>query len=121
MESWRQLANGNFLDFLLAMYKDSAMLEYLNGDRNVKRRPNENFARENWELFTTGVGPYDETQVREAARAFTGYQVTADNQVVFNAAQHDSDVKNILGMSGPFNGDGRRRRCGSARSCTTTS
>jgi uncharacterized protein (DUF1800 family) len=87
------------------MYKDGAMLHYLDGDPNSKRRPNENFARENFELFTTGVGPYTEIDVKEAARAFTGYDVSEDNVVSFNAADHDSNNKTILGQTGNWGGD----------------
>jgi len=105
MDTWRSFATGKFLDFLLAMYKDGAMLHYLDGDPNSKRDPNENFARENFELFTTGLGPYTETDVREAARAFTGYEVSGENVVTFNANDHDTGNKTILGQTGNWNGD----------------
>ncbi|MEO8629181.1 MAG: DUF1800 domain-containing protein, partial [Betaproteobacteria bacterium] len=105
IDTWRSFATGNFLAFLLAMWKDGAMLNYLNGDANKKANPNENFARENWELFTMGAGSYSETDVREAARAFTGYSVDADNVVVFKARNHDEGAKTILGQTGNFGGD----------------
>ena len=81
IDTWRRYAAGNFLEFLLAMWKDGAMLDYLNGEDNEKANPNENFARENWELFTMGTGVFTESDVREAARAFTGYEVNRDNSV----------------------------------------
>jgi uncharacterized protein (DUF1800 family) len=103
--TWRQFATGRFLDFLLAMYKDGAMLQYLDGDPNSKRRPNENFARENFELYTTGIGPYTERDVREAARAFTGWQIHNADVVSFNPNEHDFGTKTILGQTGAFDGD----------------
>jgi hypothetical protein len=105
MQTWRQFASAKFLDFLFAMYKDGAMLQYLDGDGNSKRRPNENFARENFELYTTGIGPYTETDIREAARAFTGYVVNGDNTVTFDLSRHDTGPKTILGQTGNFDGD----------------
>jgi uncharacterized protein (DUF1800 family) len=105
IDTWRQYATGNFLQFLLAMWKDAAMLDYLNGDDNEKESPNENFARENWELFTMGAGLYTETDVREAARAFTGYEVSKDNIVSLDADDYDAGSKTILGQTGNFGGD----------------
>lgn len=106
INTWRQHATGSFRPFLLAMYKDGGMLRYLNGDPSTKDRPNENFARENMELFTTGVGPYNERDVRECARAFTGWEVGYPDPVVtFNAEAHDAGSKTILKRTGNFNGD----------------
>jgi uncharacterized protein (DUF1800 family) len=105
IETWRQFATGKFLDFLLAMYQDGAMLQYLDGDPSSKQHPNENFARENFELFTTGIGPYTERDVREAARAFTGWEVSENNLVTFIPSAHDAGSKTILGQVGSFNGD----------------
>jgi len=105
IDTWRRYATGNFLEFLLAMWKDAAMLDYLNGDGNDKKDPNENFARENWELFTMGVGFYTESDVREAARAFTGYESEKDGTVSFDAKDFDAGVKTILGQTGNFGGD----------------
>lgn len=103
-ETWRRYASGNFLDFLLAMYKDPAMLVYLDNNTNVVGRPNENFAREVMELFTLGIGNYSETDIKEAARALTGWKVQ-DNAAVFNDRKHDNSSKTILGVSGNLNGD----------------
>jgi len=105
IDTWRQHATANFLGFVLVMYKDGAMLQYLDGDRNRLGHPNENFSRENFELFTTGIGPYTEPDVRDAARAFTGYVVNSENSVSFNPAAHDAGPKTILGRTGNFNGD----------------
>lgn len=106
VNSWREHSSGKFRDFLLAMYKDGGMLRYLNGDPSTKDRPNENFARENMELYTIGVGPYTERDVRECARAFTGWEVGYPDPVVtFNPGAHDAGSKTILGRTGNFNGD----------------
>lgn len=103
-ETWRRYAGGNFQDFLLAMYKDPAMLIYLDNNSNVVGRPNENFAREVMELFTLGIGNYSETDIKEAARALTGWKVQ-NNQAVFNDKKHDNGSKTVLGISGNLNGD----------------
>ena len=70
----RRHALGKFGPFLLEMSRDPAMLLWLDSNSNAKEKPNENFARELMELFTLGVGHYSETDVREAARAFTGWR-----------------------------------------------
>jgi uncharacterized protein DUF1800 len=103
-EMLRAHASGALRDLLLGILKDPAMLVYLDNGENVKAHPNENFGRELLELFTMGVGHYSERDVREAARAFTGWT----NDVLafkFDADQHDFGQKSFLGRSGPFNGD----------------
>ena len=70
---------------------------------NVKGAANENFAREVMELFTMGVGNYSEEDVREAARAFTGWNFENLDFVV-NPALHDDDEKTFLGRTGNFDG-----------------
>lgn len=95
---------GNFRDLVLGISKDRAMLSYLDGRNNVKEKPNENFARELMELFTMGVGNYSETDVKEAARAFTGWSFD-ENGYVFRARQHDGGEKRFLKQRGKFNGD----------------
>ena len=72
-EMFRARASGPFRDLLVGILKDPAMLVYLDNGENVKSHPNENFGRELLELFTMGVGNYTERDVREAARAFTGW------------------------------------------------
>ncbi|MGE0826321.1 MAG: DUF1800 family protein [Candidatus Binatia bacterium] len=96
-------ANGNFRDLLIGIGKDPAMLVYLDAGENVKGRPNENFGREILELFTMGVGNYTETDIREAARAFTGWTNESLNFVV-QADLHDNEEKTFLGRRGNFDG-----------------
>ena len=80
------------------------MLVYLDNGENIKSHPNENFGRELLELFTMGVGNYSERDVREAARAFTGW--TNDVlQFKFDAAQHDAGAKTFLGKTGALDGE----------------
>ena len=99
----RRHATGNFGALLLAVAQDPAMLAFLDAGVNVAGKPNENFAREIMEIFSMGVGNYSETDIREAARAFTGWYFD-DLTFVVNADQHDSDVKTVLGQSGDFDG-----------------
>ncbi|SHM20850.1 DUF1800 domain-containing protein [Hymenobacter psychrotolerans] len=101
----RQLALGKFSDLLLAVSKEPAMLQFLNNQQNRKQRPNENFAREVLELFTMGRGHYTETDVKEAARAFTGWGYTAQGHFVFREKQHDDGPKTFLGRTGNFTGE----------------
>ena len=101
---FRTQAAGNFRELLVGVMKDPAMLVYLDNGENVKKHPNENFGRELLELFTMGVGNYSERDVREAARAFTGWT----NDVLtfrFDAEQHDFGEKAFLDRSGAFNGE----------------
>lgn len=94
---------GNFRELMVAVAQDPAMLSFLDAGVNVKGAPNENFAREIMELFTMGVGHYGETDIREAARAFTGWNYVDVNFVV-NAEQHDGGEKQFLGQRGNFDG-----------------
>ncbi len=104
--AWRTHAFGNFRDFLKAMYKDPAMLIYLDGVRNVASQPNENFARELLELFTMGVGNYSEEDIKAAARAFTGWEVdTITLGSRLNTRRHDRGSKTFMGRTGNFGGD----------------
>jgi uncharacterized protein DUF1800 len=103
-EMLRARASGRLRDLLVGILKDPAMLVYLDNGENVKAHPNENFGRELLELFTMGVGNYTERDVREAARAFTGWT----NDVLafkFDAAQHDFGEKTFLGRTGPLDGE----------------
>jgi uncharacterized protein (DUF1800 family) len=101
----RQNALGNFGDLLRGVSKSASMLAFLNNQQNRKQHPNENFAREVMELFTLGRGNYTETDVKEAARAFTGWGFNVDGDFVFRKFAHDDGVKNVLGKSGNFDGD----------------
>jgi uncharacterized protein (DUF1800 family) len=96
-------ATGNFGALLLDVARDPAMLVYLDAAENVKGAPNENFAREVMELFTMGVGHYSERDIREAARAFTGW---IDDDLAFKVdpAKHDEGSKTFLGRTGNFDG-----------------
>jgi hypothetical protein len=101
---FRAHASGRLQDLLIGILTDPAMLVYLDNGENIKTHPNENFGRELLELFTMGVGHYSEHDVREAARAFTGWTNDA-LMYKFDAAQHDFGQKTFLGRTGPFNGD----------------
>jgi hypothetical protein len=104
---FRTHALGNFRTMLQAVSRDPAMLVWLDGAENRKGKPNENYGRELLELFTMGVGNgYSETDVKEAARAFTGWRFNRDTATFqFDAGQHDDGVKTFLGRTGAFNGD----------------
>lgn len=99
----RSHALGRFEPLLQAMSRDGAMLVWLDSNSNVKGRPNENYARELMELFSLGVGHYTEKDVREAARAFTGWR-TDGVGFVFDPRLHDSGEKTVLGQTGPWDG-----------------
>jgi hypothetical protein len=102
-ELFREKGTGNFRDLLISVSRDPAMLAFLDAGVNVKGSPNENFAREIMELFTMGVGHYSENDIREAARAFTGWNYV-DLTFVINEDQHDDSIKTVLGRSGDFDG-----------------
>jgi len=101
----RKHALGSFRKMLHAISKDPAMIIYLNNQQNRKAQPNENFAREVMELFTLGIGNYTEKDVKEAARAFTGWTVDGTGSFFFNEKQHDFEEKTVLGRTGKFNGE----------------
>ncbi len=94
-------ALGDFRALLTAMATDPAMLVWLDGATSAKGAANENYARELMELFALGRGPYTEADVREAARAFTGYEVTAAGGKL-NPRRHDAGPKTVLGRTGNF-------------------
>ncbi len=99
----RAHALGRFADLAPAMLTDPAMLVWLDGRRNTRRAPNENLAREFFELFTLGHdGGYTEVDVREAARALTGWTVSPEGTARLERARHDPGPKAILGHTGPF-------------------
>ena len=106
----RTHALGSFATLLHAVAKDPAMLVYLDGANSRREAPNENFAREVMELFTLGEatsgGGYSEQDIREAARAFTGWSVERDSfSFRFRPAFHDASAKTVLGQTGNFDGD----------------
>ncbi len=102
----RRHALGNFGELLHAVAKDPAMLIYLDTVRSRRDAPNENFAREVMELFTLGEGHYREGDIKEAARAFTGWGLErGQGEFRFHPARHDSGEKTIFGQTGRFDGD----------------
>ena len=105
MELLRMYALGNFKDLLLGVAQDPAMIRYLNNQQNKKNAPNENFARELLELFTIGRGHYTEQDIKEAARAFTGWSSNLKGEFVFRRFQHDYDSKSFMGKTGNFDGE----------------
>jgi uncharacterized protein (DUF1800 family) len=102
----RKHALGNFRDMLMAVSKSPAMLQFLNNQQNRKMHPNENFAREVMELFTIGRGNYTENDIKEGARAFTGWGFERETGAfVFREKAHDEGVKTFLGRTGNFRGE----------------
>lgn len=101
----RKYALGNFRDLVVAIAKDPSMILYLNNQQNKKGSPNENFARELMELFTLGRDNYTEQDIKEAARAFTGWSISREEQgFVFRKGQHDFGSKTFMGKTGNFEG-----------------
>ena len=103
LELFEKQGTGNFRNLTLAVAQDPAMLSFLDAGVNVKGASNENFAREIMELFTMGPGNYTEKDIREAARAFTGWNYL-DLKFVINKDQHDEGEKTFLGKTGRFEG-----------------
>ncbi len=113
---FRKHALGNYGELLFQIVRDPAMIAYLDNHRSRKESPNENLARELMELFSLGVGGYTERDIKEGARALTGYTFEG-SEFVFREAWHDRGHKEILGRSGNLDGDDfvsailSRRRC----------
>jgi uncharacterized protein (DUF1800 family) len=101
----RENALGNFRELLMKVSKSASMIQFLNNNQNKKGHPNENFARELMELFTIGRGNYTETDVRESARAFTGWGATLQGDFEFRPWQHDDGVKTFFGKTGNLSGE----------------
>jgi uncharacterized protein (DUF1800 family) len=105
-QTLRALALGNFGTLTKAISRDPAMMVWLDLANSRKEQPNENFARELMELFTLGEGNYLEKDVKESAKAFTGYRINpADQEFRFAANQFDPSVKVFMEKAGPWNGD----------------
>ncbi|MCB0569886.1 MAG: DUF1800 domain-containing protein [Phaeodactylibacter sp.] len=100
----RKYAFGRFGDLVLAIAQDPAMIRYLNNQQNHKDKPNENFARELMELFTIGRGHYTEQDIKEAARAFTGWSSNPQGIYTFRPQAHDYGAKTFFGKTGAFDG-----------------
>lgn len=104
-ELFREHAFGSFKDLTQGILLDPAMMLYLDTQNSRKGKPNENFAREVMELFTLGEGNYTEQDIREAARAFTGYSLNRfTGKVSHTKRQWDETPKTIFGKTGPFDG-----------------
>lgn len=107
---FRRNAAGNFARLLGGVARDPAMLRYLNNDENRKGHPNENWARELMELFTLGIGHYTEDDVRESARAWTGWTLRDSRSFedrrsfAFKPLLHDGGQKTFLGQTGAWDG-----------------
>lgn len=101
----RHNALGHFGDLLREVSKSPAMLSFLNNQQNRKQHPNENFAREVMELFTMGRGNYTESDIKESARAFTGWGFNLAGEFVDRKFAHDNGSKTFLGKTGNFDGD----------------
>lgn len=101
----REYALGNFRDLLFQVSKSASMIQFLNNNQNKKGHPNENFARELMELFTIGRGHYSEMDVKESARAFTGWGTTLQGEFDFRVRQHDDGTKTFFGKTGNLSGE----------------
>lgn len=101
---FRSLGSGRFPALVASVSRDPAMIRWLDGNSNRKGAPNENYARELMELFTIGRGNYTERDVREAARAFTGWGAES-GAFTFRPEYHDTGSKTVLGETGAFDGD----------------
>ncbi|MEC9372561.1 MAG: DUF1800 domain-containing protein [Planctomycetota bacterium] len=116
-EMFRKEAAGNFARLLFGIIRDPAMLAYLNNNASRKGEPNENLARELMELFSLGVGGYSEDDIKEGARALTGYTFEGD-EFVFRRDWHDNGEKRILGKRGALDGDDFARAILEERRCS---
>jgi len=103
-ELLRRQSAGNFREFVRQISRDPAMLDYLNNQQNKKAHPNENYARELMELFTLGIGNYTEDDIKQAARALTGWGHDGQD-FVFRRFDHDDGEKQFMGRRGNFEGD----------------
>ena len=103
---FRTAGLGNYQDLLLAVARDPAMILWLDQETNVRRKPNENWARELMELFTIGIGNYSERDVLEVARAFTGWGLDRQTrQFEYHPRRHDDGAKTIFGQTGNWDGE----------------
>ncbi|HBS28756.1 MAG TPA: hypothetical protein DEB06_04740 [Phycisphaerales bacterium] len=116
-QSFRAHALGNFGELLFAIIRDPAMIAYLDNNDSRRQAPNENLARELMELFSLGEGNYGEKDIKEGARALTGYSFRG-NQFAFFPDRHDDGPKVILGQSGNLDGDGFVRAILAQKACS---
>jgi hypothetical protein len=115
---FRVHAAGNFGELLFGIIRDPAMLAYLDNNDSRKDRPNENLAREIMELFALGVGNYTEEDIKNGARALTGYSFE-DDEFIFRGNNHDRTLKTIFGRTEAFDGDGFVRMILEHPACAT--
>ena len=101
----RKNALGDFRRFVKEMAKEPSMNKYLNNKQNIKQSPNENFARELMELFTLGIGNYTEQDIKESARAFTGWSFNKNGDFFLKKKKHDFGEKTFMGKTGKWDGD----------------
>src|SRR2546423_385106 len=111
-------ARGKYGDLLFSIIRDTAMIKYLSNNESRKGHPNENLAREIMELFSLGVGNYSEKDIKEGARALTGYTFN-DDEFVFQRQNHDTGAKSILGKEGSMDGDDFVRAILEQRACSS--
>ena len=102
---FREKGAGQWEALVQAASQDPAMLIWLDARQNVAAHPNENFARELFELFTLGIGHYTEADVKESARAFTGWSLDVELHPSFRPQVHDGGMKTVLGTTGPLKGE----------------
>ncbi|RLP94829.1 DUF1800 family protein [Micromonospora sp. CV4] len=106
LETLRRHGRGPLGPLVTAMVRDPALIIWLDGQKNTRKAPNENLARELMELFTLGIGSYTEADVKAGARALTGWVVDRRTGTVrFETRRHDSGEKTILGHSGRFDAE----------------
>lgn len=106
MNLFRRHALGSFSDLLLDFVKDPLLMRFLNAQQNVAKRPNENLARELMELFTTGIGPYNETDIRNVALAISGWRLDNDiGRVYYDETKGSSESFSFLGETRVWNLD----------------
>lgn len=115
IDTFRRVGMGKMRDILLALSQDPAMLFWLDNNENRKGEPNENYGRELLELFSLGVGNYTEDDIKNCARAFTGWTFAQpiplyphgyySPEFIFGEEEHDDGEKSFLGHTGNFNGD----------------
>jgi uncharacterized protein (DUF1800 family) len=119
-QTLRELSLGHFPPLAKAMIIDPAMLRWLDGNDNTAKAPNENLSREFMELFTLGQGPYTEGDVKQAARALTGWKVNRTNgSAMFRPRLHDAGSKHILGKDDDFDASSFAELAVSHPSCAT--
>ncbi|MEE6259389.1 DUF1800 domain-containing protein [Plantactinospora sonchi] len=110
LDTLRRYGRGGFDSLVAAMVRDPALILWLDGEKNTRRAPNENLARELMELFTLGIGHYTEDDVKAGARALTGWTVARDDGAArFNPKRHDREQKTILGRTDRFDADSYAR------------